>query len=427
MNSLPKILIIENECLSHSSSNGRTLANLLVGWPKECLAQFCISMRDPNYEICDNYYCVTDYDALYAAILRKKITGGKSAIAENMMAGKPIEKTPFTMVVRNAVWNTDAWLQRSFYTWVDEFNPDMILLMNGDSYFMHRLALNLAKKYNLPMVIFNCEAYYFFDRVIGDKGLLPNLFQWIFIKKYRRYFEQTIGYAAYSVYLNELLERDYTNVFHKPCTTLYTGSEVLFEPKYEISERPRFSYLGNFSFDRHKPLIEIAKALQSVSSDYKLDVYGNLEGFDEAKDAFDSCNAINYCGVVSYEEVIEVIHESDIVFHTECFDKNISYAIYYGFSTKIADSVSSGTNFFVYAPGNLAFMQYLTKKECAWCVDDSCKLEATLSRLLTDKVERMRILNNARLVAESNHNAFKNSERFKDILINCCQQYKSYK
>ncbi len=31
----PRVLIISNECLSLSSSNGRTLRNLLVGWPKK--------------------------------------------------------------------------------------------------------------------------------------------------------------------------------------------------------------------------------------------------------------------------------------------------------------------------------------------------------------------------------------------------------
>jgi hypothetical protein len=55
---------------------------------------------------------------------------------------------------------------KSFNDWVEEYHPDLILLMNGDSYFMHKIADDLVKKYNLPMIIFNCEAYYFLDKNI---------------------------------------------------------------------------------------------------------------------------------------------------------------------------------------------------------------------------------------------------------------------
>ena len=55
--------------VSHfSTSNGRTLANLFVGWSKDHLAQFCILMNDPNYVVRDNYYCVSDYEAKEVSI-----------------------------------------------------------------------------------------------------------------------------------------------------------------------------------------------------------------------------------------------------------------------------------------------------------------------------------------------------------------------
>ena len=424
MNKIPKILIIENECLSYSSSNGRTLANLFVGWPKDHLAQFCISMNDPNYEVCDNYYCVTDFDALNALIRRKKIDGKHDVIKPSeSSSGKSIEKTPFTMVIRNAIWNTNAWLQKSFNDWVEKFHPDLILLMNGDSYFMHKIADDLAEKYHLPMIIFNCEAYYFFDKNIRGKGFMPGLFQKIFVKNYRKYFEKVINYADHSIYLNEVLQRDYTDIFHKPSTTIYTSSELSFEPKYEISDKPLFSYLGSFYFDRYKSLIDIAQTLKEINPVYHLDVYGNLKGFDETKKAFEECDAINYCGSVAYDKVVNVIRESDIVFHAECFDEEKLYAIRYGFSTKIADSVSSGNNFLAFAPENIAFMQYLSSNNCAWCVTKKEYLSPALKRLLTDKDERIRILTNAKSVSENNHRADKNGKRFQEILIKCYQKH----
>ncbi len=424
MNKYPNVLIVENECLSYSTNNGRTLANLLLGWPKEKLAQFCISLNDPNYEVCNNYFCITDHDALNALVKRRKLNGKHEAIKPiDGSTGKSIEKTPFTMVVRNTIWNTNAWRQRSFYDWVESFRPDLILLMNGDSYFMHKIAVDLAEKYHLPMVIFNCEAYYFFDKNIRGKGILPGVFQRIFIKTYRKYFEKAINYADFSIYLNDKLKKDYTDIFHKPATTIYTSSGLKFEPKYEISNNPKFSYLGSFYFDRYKSLIDIAKALNEINPEYHLDVYGNLKGFEETKKAFEECSAINYQGMIPYDKVISVIRESDIVFHAECFDEEKVYAIRYGFSTKIADSVSSGNNFLAYAPESIAFMQYLKDNDCAWCVTEKADLLPILQRLFNSKEERKKILNNAKKVAELNHRADKNSERFQKILIDSYQKH----
>ncbi|MEG2402761.1 MAG: hypothetical protein RSB34_07500, partial [Muribaculaceae bacterium] len=62
----PRTLVISNNSFSLTNSNGRTLGNFFIGWPKESLAQFCISSDGPNYDICNNYYCITDKEALKA-------------------------------------------------------------------------------------------------------------------------------------------------------------------------------------------------------------------------------------------------------------------------------------------------------------------------------------------------------------------------
>ena len=63
-----KVLVISNNCFSLSNSNGRTLGNLFVGWPKSDLAQFCVIAQDPNWELCDNYYCLEDKTVLKSFI-----------------------------------------------------------------------------------------------------------------------------------------------------------------------------------------------------------------------------------------------------------------------------------------------------------------------------------------------------------------------
>lgn len=62
----PKVLVISHNCFSTSGSNGRTLGNFFVNWPKEAIAQFFIFNEIPDSSVCENYFRVTDTEALKA-------------------------------------------------------------------------------------------------------------------------------------------------------------------------------------------------------------------------------------------------------------------------------------------------------------------------------------------------------------------------
>ena len=70
-----KVLVVSNNCFSLSNSNGRTLGNLFAGWPKSDLAQFCVIAQDPNWDLCDNYYCLEDMTVLKSFMKCKKAVG----------------------------------------------------------------------------------------------------------------------------------------------------------------------------------------------------------------------------------------------------------------------------------------------------------------------------------------------------------------
>ena len=61
---MKKILIISNNCLSQEGSNGRTIDNIIHGWRSDKVAQFYIQDAYPDSSICENYFRVTDIDAL---------------------------------------------------------------------------------------------------------------------------------------------------------------------------------------------------------------------------------------------------------------------------------------------------------------------------------------------------------------------------
>lgn len=406
-----------------SNSNGRTLGNLLIGWPKECLAQFCLSLIDPNLNLCENYFSVSDSDAV-KAFLHKPIRAKRSEQPRADLGSAPKNtkkyRTALRMLVRNFVWNTDAWKKSGYDAWVDDFKPDIVLFQTGDAAFMCDLARKTAERLHVPLVQFNTEGYYFFDTTWFDPHWTDCFCFPLLRNMYRNSFRKLMQQTSHSVFLNNKLKEDYDKEFGEKSSVLFTGSSCKFEPKVFNNETPKFSYIGNLGINRPLALMEIAEALQAIDKSYHLDVYGKLPRGEES--VFDNCSAVRYHGLVSYEEVQNIIRASDVLFHAESKVGQWINNLQYAFSTKIADSLASGSNFFMYAPSYLACSKYIIDNDAAWYAENKEDLVPVLKELLANSEKREQYVVKAKLLAEENHNAAKNVERFKQTILSVAEQ-----
>lgn len=419
----PKLLVISNCCLSDTTSNGRTLKNFLVGWPKDKLAQFCIHFDDPDFSLCDDYYRVSDRDALNAFRFKGAKNGTdlpterKATITtEKAVETQKVKRNAISAYLREIIWSCKRWKGSYFDKWVSDFSPELILLQAGDCGFMCKISLEIAQKYNIPIVVYNSEAYYFKDfDYLGSTGAAKKFYP-IFKRRFRKDFKHLMAKTHSAIYCCDMLTEDYKKKFSTPGVTIYTATEVEPCDKSNLPSHPfRISYLGNLGVGRHTGLVEIAKALQSISPELKLDVYGKIPN-DTVKIAFEACPGINYKGFVSYEQVKEVMRDSDVLVHTENFNDYYRLDLKYAFSTKIADSLASGTCFLLYAPEEIAASQYLINNEAAYVVSKKEALKTTLSTLINDPTTRTRYLSNAQNLVKKNHVADKNSATFQKIL-----------
>ena len=419
----PKVLVVSNNSFSQTNSNGRTLGNFFAGWPKERLAQFCISTTEPDYKLCDNYYVITDREMLSAfthfrKAMRVPIEKCIGSAGNTIIHGETKSfKTPTKMLLRNIVWGRERWASKDFNQWVDDFNPDIVLLMNSDSAFMFRVAEYVANRSEAKIAMFNTEGFYFFKKswtrmeLAIDKWAFP-FYQSIYRKTYLNFMRNT----KLVIYGNSLLEEDYQTVCKHKSAVLYTSSELDFnENPIEVS-KPVFSYLGNFGFNRAKALVEIAEILQSINPTYKLDVYGKFPSKD-VEDLFNNCQAVNIKGFISYEKVKEVIYNSTILFHAEVQDEAQAEGLRYGFTTKIADSISSGRCFFMYSSPEIAGAKYIIETQAAWFAKTKDEVKVQIERILNDSDYRDSILRTAKRIASENHNMEVNKERFVKMLI----------
>lgn len=417
----PRTLVISNNSFSKTSSNGRTLRNFFIGWPKDRLAQFCISTVVPDYDLCDNYYLVTDKSALEGFRRCKKakrciIEKCEKTEGNTVIGGKVVFKTPWLVLLRQIVWSNKRWKSREFRRWLDEFNPDIIVVMNTDAPFILDLAADVSKSKNIPLVMFNTEGFYLFKKCYLNRSkYFNNLLFSIFQRIYKRHFQKVMKRVSTCIYCNSMLQDDYTKVFKVKSIVLYTGSSLEFDSSNLHVENPTFSYLGNFGFNRPDALIEVADVLQSINPNYKLDIYGKIPK-PEIEQRFKESKGIDYKGMISYDEVIKVMYASTILFHAEVQSENLQESLKYGFTTKIADSISCGHPFVMYSSPNIAGAKYLFETGAGWHTKDKEDLKKIIVSILKDDNQRMKILKKAKETAETNHRMDRITQRFKEVL-----------
>lgn len=417
----PKILVFSNNCFSKTDSNGRTLGNFFKGWPKDCLAQFYIQNAYPDFDICDNFFRVTDSQALKSVF--GKVLGGtvqkneNNSIAEGSVEpAKKRKRNALTMTVRNIIWKMGKWKKCGFDLWVDNFHPQAVLLQAGDSAFMFSLARKTAEKYRVPFFIYNSEGYYFKDYDYFRAKGIAHLFYPFFRADFCREFKRAQNSAAFNFYCCDGLKEAYDSQFDTRSRVIYTSSDL--EPLNSDCTHNGFtvSYLGNLGVGRHEGLLLIANALQNISEDYYLDVYGKIPS-ESVKNMFDDCKGLRYHGFIPYDKVIEVMKNSDLLVHTESFSDFYREDLKFAFSTKIADSLASGKCFLLFSPETVESYKYLEENQLAYTVNTYEKLSDALELIAGNPDARGKYTANALKAVKANHSAEKNRETFANIII----------
>lgn len=415
-----KLLVISHNCFSKTGSNGRTLLNYLIGWPKDMLAQVYIHAEEPDFEICDKYFCVTDSNVV-KSILRRK-SAGRCVIKQEMSEGtnvevhkqKSITKNSVIHIAREIAWQSKLWNRKALLKWIDEYQPEVILFQAGDAAFLFEFVVELSKKYDIPIILYNTEGYYFKENSYLKENRISKLFypllHRMFVKSYRKLMEWT----SYSIYNCDLLKEDYQQCFKHNCSIIMNGSSLVqAEPNKE--KENRIVYAGNLGVGRAEAILEFASVLATVSEGLYLDIYGKAN--KETQEKFERNQSIRYHGFVTYEELTKIICESEYLLHVENFDDFYRVDLKYAFSTKIADSLATGSCLIVYAPGEVAVCRYLKDKESAIVISDKEKLKTKLEHVVKNDEWRTEIKRNARKLALRNHNSCVNREEFQRIIM----------
>ena len=403
---MKRTLVISNACFSDEGSNGRTLKSLFRGTDKDKLAQFFVYGK-PDFGVCKKYYRVGDKEALKSIFPFVKMNGvveekamkdqGTNEVPQSVE--KLVHKTPLKVLMREIIWKLARWDKESFWKWLDDFAPQVICLFIASNTFLIRLAILVAKKYNIPVIVYSTEGYSFMDYNYFTNR--PSVAYRLYYAWLCREYKKVAAYTKCGFFNSTLLRDKYQSKYGYPCKCLMNSSEIeyLAHPQVDSERGMTISYLGNLGLGRYKALIEVAQVLQEIDNQLYLEVYGAAPS-EDANNELTKCPGIRFRGFVPYDEVVRVIHNSGLLIHAELNDAIVNRDLKFAFSTKIADCICSGTPLLLYANETLAETVFLKENECAFIAHDRAGLKEVLKQALTDEEQRQKVIDNAKIAKE---------------------------
>ncbi len=407
-----KVLIISHNPITTYESMGKTMLTLLSAFRKEELCQLYVYPTIPDVDKCNSYYRITDKDVLKSyykfkvvgkEILKEEILSAKSQLFEKVGDEKLYRnvknKKASRKILRDLMWKCACWYNKALKQWVEREKPTHIFVAPGDAKFLYDIVSKISKKFNLPIVTYVCDEYYFVKKKQG----LDALHQ----KKLDKKIETLMAKTSHIIAICEKIKDCYSEKFSVSATTIMTGTNypVASEPK-SVQKIEKITYLGNIRLNRYLSIAQVGRALDEINveygTEYALDIYTG-EKDETILSAFDNIKSINLCGYVSGEEFDEVFKNSHALMHVEAFDEDSIDRVKHSISTKIADSLASGICLFAYGPNEVASIQYLQDNNCAIVCTAQDKLKENLLCLFNSNYDRQKIVQNALNVAKQNH------------------------
>lgn len=418
-----RLLIIANTAMNESSSNGRTLMNLISAFEAEELAQFYIN-GTPDFTCCKHYYHISDNTALKSVIkpsFRNFIHGNVSpcstqeSVKSAEQSKKKIEKSCKNKYIRSLIWSTKRWWTSDFEKFLDDFSPQAVLLYAGDAPFMYDIARLIAKKRRVPLYMYNCENYVL-KEVMYSGAKKYSVWHLLLKHRLKKSYSEFMKKVSYCFYITEYLENQYqlTYPHHGKSNAVYTAASMdNYSCEHKEPEQFTLLYCGNLGVGRPAVLLSLAKVLYEVDQTAKLKIFGSFPD-NASEEQLIGCPNVEFGGKIPYAQVLVETKNCSMLIHCENPErvKNLQCA----FSTKLADYLACGIPTLIYALREYPFVQYFDEHNAAHIASDEEELKMILSGCIENKTFREKYVKNALTLADKNHSLKKNSEFVKSII-----------
>ncbi len=443
-----KVLVLSHNAFSKTQNNGKTLESFFQDWDKDSIAQIYLQPEKPDFEFCNRYYRMTDYEVLNNALFKGKIgekivdevnektfqekmnpvvknlytsrrEGGERKGLNKYIHNAFVARFPLFIYAREKFWQFSDWKSDFLVEWIKEFSPDVLFFQGSSCVFGYEIALWISNEFKIPLVLELTDDY--------TEGLYPwSLIEKINKRKYINIFKKAILSSNKVITISDYMSSEYSEKFGGNYTVLMNSVNRNIESNEP--EGVRLLYTGNVSLNRWTVLIKIGKALDEINKSFhlncKLSVYTPNHLTEDIRRALTSIDSIEYGGSLNQQQLIEEVTKSNILVHVEAFNKKNKKITRLSISTKIPEYMASKRSILAVGPKDVASIRYLSDNKYAKVVDseDIEMIKKGLIDLINIPGLRKKYIEKAYDAYKLKHHPKISKERIGEIIESACRE-----
>lgn len=352
-----KILIISHNCFSKVGNNGKTYESFFESFGRDNLAQlFFVNDENIDLDFCDNYFRITDVDALNSFLKCRSTCGGvvmrnnnKRTSSDDLKTFKTFKnRSKYLILARDILWKFNSWKTKDLEGWMKNFNPDIIFFVGGLAGLSHEISCYASKLLKKPLVTYFTDDYIIYPR---NRHILDRMQR----NRMKRVYKNTINKSSLLFAIGDLMAAEYTAYFGKKFHPIMNSIPIEPYVEYGKKDKVTVSYFGGLHLDRWKMIVRFA---QAVGDNAIINVYTISEPSEEVMSEF-SRVGVHYCGRVEGMELKKKMINSDVLLHVESDDVYNKSLTRLSVSTKIPEYLMSGRLVIGYGPTEVASMKLL--------------------------------------------------------------------
>ena len=366
-----KILIVSHNSFSKTHNNGKTLSAIFSAFKKDELCQLYFTpIGHPDYERCQDYYLISDRDALYS-ILRRNHCGAQllkepdfetiGAPSVNKKKSRPNNAKKY---LRTIIWLLSSWYKGGLKDWIEVQKPNAIFYVGGDGMFSHRIAVILSEMLDLPLA-----AYFTDDYIINPPSDIYN-------RLLKRAYRRTVARSVKLFAIGKKMANDYTAYYNREFRPIMNIVDI--PPKEEWKARQEnaltINYFGGLHLGRAEEIIRFARFIRDEVKDnlkktYSIGIYSFASISEKELKEMKDLGIFFHKGVTG-SELAEAMKTSDILLHVESVRKVFHSLTKLSVSTKIPEYMCLTKPIIAFGPADVASFSVVAEATPEMVLDD---------------------------------------------------------
>ena len=419
-----RILVISNTPWANDNSFGNSFSNIFEGIPDLQFANIYLRYGQPenHFDMC--FFQITERSLLQNLKNSKELSGRRIFMGEKVaLTEKPVgsgfdqaRKMRWQILfwARDAVWKIGRWKSVQLKKFLDDFSPELIFQPVYSKPYIIDLVLFVKEYTNAPMLGYISDDNY----TLRQFSLSP--LYWADRLWSRKKVKAVIEKCEILYVISQVQKKEYERIFTPPCKILtkcgdFSGSV----PEWALSGHTvRMLYTGNIGSGRWESLALIAAAASRLNREgdsIEFDIYTATPLTKKMKRALDTAESRLH-GPVSYEEILKLQSESDILVHAEGLSLRSRMAVHQSFSTKLVDYFFVGKCIFAVGTEDMASIQHLKENDAAVIAEKASMVYKQLKWLISDTSRILEYGKKAYHCGERHHGKVQMQEMLKQDL-----------